>query len=328
MKLKRVKYNDTDRTDVLVEVKGGWFPVSHIYEVADLFNYSEEKGFSDDIILRILQRDEHFQKRLIDLLEALDTGEAVSSDEVTTLIPIMPGAYRDFMLSEEHVINASRGFVKKFMPFVYRVTSAYEKIFGKPFPAFKPNKYWYQAPIYYFGNHLNFTCDDRIVKFPDYCDGADYELELGAFLKKGIKNASIEEARDAIGGFVILNDLSMRGLQVKEMKSGFGPQKAKSFENMISGMVVTPESAGDYNNLKATVSINGSEVVSTSTSGMYYDLAEAIAYASKGEQLHPGEFFGSGTLPGGSGMENGYWLKAGDEIEFTIENLGSLVFKT
>ena len=328
MKLLRVKYKSNNRIDVLAEYNGQWYALSQMQNVLDIAQYSREVGFiDDDIILKILQTEDSFQKGIFNTLASGDIRERVSLDDVSVLIPLMPASCRDFMLSEDHVINASRGYVKRYMPLVYKITAIYEMIIRKPFPAFKPDKYWYKAPICYFGNHLNFSCDNIAVTFPDYCEGADYELELGVFLKKSIKNATIEEAREAIGGFVIFNDLSMRGIQVKEMNSGFGPQKAKSFGNMISAMVVTPESVGDYNNLKAGISINGQEVVSTSTAGMHYDIAEAIAYASKGEQLHPGEFFGSGTLPGGSGMENGHWIKAGDEVEFTIETLGSLVFR-
>ncbi len=58
---------------------------------------------------------------------------------------------------------------------------------------------------------------------------------------------------------------------------------------------------------------------------MDYTLGEAIAYASLDEQLYPGEFFGSGTLPNGCGMENGHWLKTGDTIELEIEKIGTLV---
>jgi len=34
--------------------------------------------------------------------------------------------------------------------------------------------------------------------------------------------------------------------------------------------------------------------------------------------------FATGTLPGGCGMENGHWLKPGDELELWIEGVGSL----
>jgi hypothetical protein len=51
---------------------------------------------------------------------------------------------------------------------------------------------------------------------------------------------------------------------------------------------------------------------------------EALAYLSRSQRLHPGEFFGSGTLPGGSGIEAGRLLAVGDLIEIGIERIGTL----
>jgi 2-keto-4-pentenoate hydratase/2-oxohepta-3-ene-1,7-dioic acid hydratase in catechol pathway len=40
--------------------------------------------------------------------------------------------------------------------------------------------------------------------------------------------------------------------------------------------------------------------------------------------LYPGEFFGSGTIPQCSGMENGRFLTSGDTIRLEIEKIGIL----
>jgi len=123
----------------------------------------------------------------------------------------------------------------------------------------------------------------------------------------------------------VFNDFSARDIQLAEMKSGFGPTKAKHFANAVSSVVVSADEILPYlNNLQAEIRINGSSIVKTSTAGMHFSLGEAIAYASLEEQLYPGEFIATGTLPGGSGMENGRWLKSGDIIELTIERIGTL----
>jgi 2-keto-4-pentenoate hydratase/2-oxohepta-3-ene-1,7-dioic acid hydratase in catechol pathway len=57
---------------------------------------------------------------------------------------------------------------------------------------------------------------------------------------------------------------------------------------------------------------------------MHYSIGEAISFASKGEHLHPGELFGTGTLPGGGGMENGHWLSQDDTISLQIDRIGEL----
>ena len=53
-------------------------------------------------------------------------------------------------------------------------------------------------------------------------------------------------------------------------------------------------------------------------------MQEAIAYASWEEQLHPGELFGSGTIPFCTGIENGHLLKVGDSVRLEVEGIGSL----
>jgi 2-keto-4-pentenoate hydratase/2-oxohepta-3-ene-1,7-dioic acid hydratase in catechol pathway len=47
-------------------------------------------------------------------------------------------------------------------------------------------------------------------------------------------------------------------------------------------------------------------------------------WTKKDEQLYPGELFGTGTLPGGSGMENGHWLKPGDLLQLRIDRIGDI----
>jgi 2-keto-4-pentenoate hydratase/2-oxohepta-3-ene-1,7-dioic acid hydratase in catechol pathway len=172
-------------------------------------------------------------------------------------------------------------------------------------------------------NALTFVGSGTPVSAPSYSDALDYELELGAVLAKPLLNATPEQALDAIGGFVVLNDFSARDVQREEMTSGFGPQKAKHFRSSMSEVLVTAdELLADVNRLAARVLINERPVVETSTEGMQYGLAEVIARVSRDEPLFPGELFGSGTLPGGSGMENGHWLKPGDRLRMEIDRVG------
>jgi len=243
------------------------------------------------------------------------------------LMPFQPLSYRDFMIYEHHAVNAARGFAKRYIQ-AYPLTKLYEKITGRPFPAFRPKPLWYRQPIYYMGNHLAFVPDGSTIPFPDYCDTLDYELELGFVLAKPLLNASPAEAEEAIGGFVIFNDLSVRNVQIAEMNSGFGPQKSKHFCNIIGSEVVTPEEViSNWQSLKGEVRINGRTVAEVSSNSPKYSLGEMLAHASKGEQLFPGEFFGTGTLPGGCGMENGYTLNPNDQLELVLHTIGSLKSK-
>lgn len=240
-------------------------------------------------------------------------------------LPIQPASFRDFMLFEQHVIDASRGLVQRFKPAAHAVTSLYESLARRPFPLFRPKKLWYQQPVYYFGNALTFVPSGSLLRPPPYSRALDYELEVGFVLKEPLLNATEREAEQAIGAFVVLNDLSARDVQYPEIGSGFGPQKCKHFMSSMSPVAVTAEEVLPHvHHLQGAVRINGQVVARPDTSTMRYSLGEALAHASKGEQLYPGELFGTGTLPGGSGMENGNWLKPGDTLQLSIDGIGQI----
>jgi len=252
--------------------------------------------------------------------------EIIKLNEYTTQMPFQPLSYRDFMLFEEHYIAAKRGFVEKYYSYLTPFINIYERVANKTFPALKPAKRWYEYPIYYLGNHLTFVQDGSEISIPTYTKELDYELELGAVLCKKIKNASSKEAEDAIGGFVIFNDLSARDVQAAEMKCGFGPMKAKNFANSISNVVVTAdEILPRLSKLPVSVYINDELVIHSDTRDMYYTIAEAVAYASWEEQLYPGEFLATGTVPGCTGIENGQMLLSGDTIRLEVEGMGAVV---
>lgn len=298
------------------------------------FNLSKSKGLSDFVKER--QLDPAISSSLIAIsnLSAESLGElktfllgcAETCDEpFENLVPFEPKSFRDFMLFEKHVVDSTRGYVKRFMPKLYRLTNVIEKLTGHDFKKFKPHQLWYRQPIYYFGNHLNFGVSGEAISVPSYTNAIDYELEVGAVLSRPLKNATPEQARRAIGGFVIINDCSARDVQKDEMESGFGPQKAKHFYSTMSCEFLT---ARDFDaqdsDFSGTVLINGKPVSRCCASDIKYSFAEAISFVSKDEQLHAGELFGSGTLPGGSGMETGNWVHRGDVLTLKVDQIGEL----
>lgn len=250
---------------------------------------------------------------------------ASGSTDSTILIPFELRSYRDFMLFERHAVDAARGFVRMFWPRLSTVVEVYEAVTRATFPALRPKPLWYRQPIYYMGNHLAFAIDGDPISIPSYTRALDYELEIGCVLAQSLLDASPAEAEAAIGGFVVFNDFSARDVQHQEMQSGFGPQKAKHFRNAISTTVVTADKIlPHWSSLRGYVRINGELIAEPTSAWPQWSLGEAIAHASRCERLYPGEFFGSGTLPGGSGIETGRLLSAGDVIEIGIEHIGSL----
>lgn len=319
MKLRRVR----ERHNLYLELLApqGWVAVAKaLARQPQLLPEAAKTLASDPVAL--LAAPPELRARLVEAAADIAPQATPDSDIV---IPFQPRSFRDFMLYEAHAVAAARGFVCQFMPGAARVVGAYERLTGRTFPKLKPHALWYRQPIYYMGNHLTFVTDGDDVAVPSYTRALDYELELGLVLAHPLRDATPVEAEKAIGGFVVLNDFSARDVQADEMDSGFGPQKAKHFASAISKVVVTAdEILPRWQALKGSVRLNETLISEPTTSGARWSLGEVIAHAACGEQLHPGELIGTGTLPGGSGIETSHLLKSGDTIEIGIEGIGTL----
>lgn len=241
------------------------------------------------------------------------------------VLPFQPLSFRDFMLFEQHNIDASRGYARRFLPTAARLASVVEFVTRRPPRAFRPAPLWYRQPIYYMSNAATFAPSGAAIAFPAYSQALDYELELGFVLKQSLRDASPEAAERAIGAFVVICDFSARDIQIAEMRSGFGPQKSKHFAASMSQTAVTADEVlHRWRSLAATVTINGEVVARPVAESARYRLGEVLAHASAGETLYPGELFGTGTFVGGSGMEIGRWLRKGDRLELAIEGVGRI----
>ncbi|OPJ64027.1 fumarylacetoacetate hydrolase family protein [Clostridium oryzae] len=329
MKIKKLQIGSAEK-DVSLAVlhEGKWVVLSQLLEQFSTDGseeYSKLMSASQDLIL-FLQRLPDSKEYLNCLLGRADLKICCQTENMKEIIPFRPLLYRDFMLCERHIINSGRGFTKFIMPNKYPIVRAYEAIFRRTFPAFKPKKAWYDNPVYYKGNTLSFIGDGEIVSYPQYATIKDYELELGMIITKELLNATEEEGLAAIGAFCVFNDFSARNVQLDEMKkTGFGPCKAKDFASSISNVVVTAdEILPVLNTLKTRVFINEELVAEGQLNEFYHSLGKAVAYASKGERVYAGEFMASGTIPNCCGMENLHLLDLGDVIKLEIDNIGSL----
>jgi 2-keto-4-pentenoate hydratase/2-oxohepta-3-ene-1,7-dioic acid hydratase in catechol pathway len=319
MRLRRVKEGGALNLELLGP--RGWVSVSKCLKQISFPDDSQSRHWKTEMVA-LLGAPADVRARIAGA--AADV-EPAPRPETDLVIPFRPRSFRDFMLYEAHAIDAARGFVTTFVPGAARIIHAYEGLTGRTFPKLRPHALWYRQPLYYFGNHLNVVSDGEDIRIPPYTQALDYELELGFILAQPLRDATPTEAEAAIGGFVVLNDFSARDVQREEMASGFGPQKAKHFSSAISKVVVTAdEILPRWRELKGRAYLNCKLISETSTAGARWTLSEVLAHASRGEQLHPGELFATGTLPGGSGIETGQLLKAGDQIEIAIEEIGTL----
>jgi 2-keto-4-pentenoate hydratase/2-oxohepta-3-ene-1,7-dioic acid hydratase in catechol pathway len=187
----------------------------------------------------------------------------------------------------------------------------------------KLDKAWYEIPVCYRGNPDTVIGPEEIIPWPAYTELLDYELEYGIYIGKEGKNIPREKAGEYIAGYTILNDISARDIQLREMVVGLGPVKGKDFCSVMGPCLVTPDEI-DPTDMRMTARING-EVWSESNSGTsYWTWPQIIEFASMEETLYPGDFLGSGTVEKGCGGELNRWIQPGDVIELEVEGIGIL----
>jgi 2-keto-4-pentenoate hydratase/2-oxohepta-3-ene-1,7-dioic acid hydratase in catechol pathway len=241
------------------------------------------------------------------------------------VLPFQPVSVRDFSLSEQHNTDAAFGYARRFMPGAARLAGAVKAATGRTLPVLRPNKLWYAQPIYYLNNPMTFVPSGAAVAFPSYTKALDYEIQLAFVIGKPLYDAAPDEAEKAITAFAVMCDFSARDVQIPEMRSGTGPQKAKHF---LSSMATVAVSADEvlpcWRELRGTVTINGEVVARPHTAGSRFGLGDMLAHASASEQLVPGEMFSIGALSVGSGMEISRWLAHGDSLELDLPGVGRI----
>jgi fumarylacetoacetate (FAA) hydrolase len=98
-----------------------------------------------------------------------------------------------------------------------------------------------QYPIFYFTNHNAIMGPGEIPCMPDHFQKLDFELEVAVVLGKRGRNVKAADADQYIAGYMIMNDMSARTLQMEEMLLNLGPAKGKDFSTVIGPWLVTPD---------------------------------------------------------------------------------------
>ena len=150
----------------------------------------------------------------------------------------------------------------------------------------------------------------------------DWEVELGIVIGKETKHISQDQAQDHILGYCLVNDISEREWQIEKMGQWV---KGKSHDTYgpVGPYLVTKDEIADINNLKMTLDVNGNRMQSGNTSTMIFNVHFIVSYLSKFMSLQTGDVITTGTPPGvGMGMKPQQFLKDGDTMKLSIENLG------
>jgi len=154
------------------------------------------------------------------------------------------------------------------------------------------------------------------IALPRVSDQCDLVVELGVVIGKTIRYAARAEAREAIAGYTVCNDVSVRDWQFRTREALQG----KAWDNMtpVGPLLVTPEEVSHAADLSVECYVDGEKLQDGRTSDLIFPPDELVSYISTFTTLEPGDLILTGT-PSGVGP-----MQPGDEVNVEIEGIGSL----
>lgn len=186
---------------------------------------------------------------------------------------------------------------------------------------------WYERPLCFKSSCAHMATVGDTIPWPSYTEKMDFELEFCAVVGKPGRDISEERASEHILGYAILNDWSARDAQTGEMAMGTGPYKGKDWCWSFGPWIVTPDELGDPSDIPMAARINGETWIEATPGEMYWTFEQMLSYTSRDENMLTGDLLGSGTVPGGCGMEIERWIQPGDFVEIDMGPLGVLANK-
>lgn len=179
-------------------------------------------------------------------------------------------------------------------------------------------------PILFTKSPNTLVGPDDDVRIPRGSTKPDWEVELGIVIGRRTSYLdSVDEARDAIAGYCVVNDVSERAFQ---MERGGQWSKGKSAEtfNPCGPWLVTPDEIADVLDLDMWLDVSGIRRQTGNTRTMVFDPYVLVHHLSQFMVLEPGDLINTGTPPGvGLGHTPPVWLQPGDVMTLGITGLGT-----
>jgi 2-keto-4-pentenoate hydratase/2-oxohepta-3-ene-1,7-dioic acid hydratase in catechol pathway len=170
-----------------------------------------------------------------------------------------------------------------------------------------------EEPILFLKPPTSVIGPDHDIICPSSTKELHYEVELAAVISKKAKDVRKSIAMDYLAGFTVLNDVTARDLQRKDIQW----TRAKSFDTFCP---VGPWIETKLNPKEQGISLklNGTIKQDSSTSNMIFSVEELVEFISSIMTLEPGDLIATGTPPGVGVMDKG------DVVEATIDGIGTL----
>ncbi len=169
---------------------------------------------------------------------------------------------------------------------------------------------------------------DKVVRPADITT-LDYEPELCYVVGKRAHGVRKADAMDYIAGFTLMNDVSAREIQQREVASGSRFWTAKNMPGFapVGPYILTMDEVADTDNLWVTCDVNGERRLRSNTGDYLYKIADVLEHFSRYVVFEPGDLIAMGAPSGVAvGQPNAaeLYLKPGDDMVISFEGLMSL----
>ena len=162
------------------------------------------------------------------------------------------------------------------------------------------------------------------IRIPEGKDKIDWEVELAVVIGKHAKNIAADQVDEYIFGYNILNDVSDRGDRGNtDFGSNWFPGKSHDTFGPMGPYIVPKAFISDPANLGLQTRVNDQLMQDSNSRYLTYTIPELVAYASSISTLQPGDVISTGT-PSGVGAGRDIFLKPGDVVTVSVEEIGSL----
>ena len=161
------------------------------------------------------------------------------------------------------------------------------------------------------------------IELPPFSDEVDWEVELGIVIGREARNVSVSDALDYVLGYVVVNDVSARDVQLSEGQW----TRAKSFDTFkpMGPWITTVDDVGAADDLAISLRVNGVTKQASHTSELIFPAPDLVSRLSQSLTLLPGAVITTGTPSGvGFAMDPAEYLQHGDQVVAEIERLGSI----
>jgi acylpyruvate hydrolase len=176
-----------------------------------------------------------------------------------------------------------------------------------------------QFPIIFLKPASNIIYSEEKVVHPTYSKDLQHEVELVLYIGEDVKDADDKTAEEAIHGYAVGLDMTLRDLQFEFKAKGDPWTLAKCFDTaaVLSDVILKNDYSlkGDE---RINLSVNGITRQNSTIKNMIFSPVEIVKYISARLTLEKGDMIFTGTPEGVSRVV------PGDKIEASIENIGTI----